>query len=414
MRLLKLGVYSSVYLQRFYEARPETAAVPYDEHLAALLADRVGSSDFWTRELDGLGYETREVIANAEPAQKRWALEHGVRYDEGRWIFEIAAAQIEAYRPDVLFIADFSTFDAPFIRSIRRTCPSIRLVAGWCGAPFGDPSVFREWDIVFSCVPELVEHFRDGGHFAVHLNHAFEARVLEDLDLSKPPGVDFSFLGSVVKIDEFHLERERILRRLVEITDVQVWSDIGAPSARMRFGLSARRLAYGVARSARALGVPPSVLAATPLVRRVARWTARPSLPGFVDREIARRARPALFGRAMFQGLRDSRVTLNTHIDVSPRSASNMRLFEATGVGACLITDWKANLSDLFEPDAEVLTYRTPDECAEKVRYVLDHEDERQAIAAAGQRRTLRDHNFEDRAARLDESLRAALPASAR
>ena len=83
-----------------------------------------------------------------------------------------------------------------------------------------------------------------------------------------------------------------------------------------------------------------------------------------------------------------------------------MRLFETTGVGACLITDWKENLADLFEPDAEVLTYRTAAECAEKVKYILEHENERRSIAEAGQVRTLREHTFENRAREIDKIIR--------
>jgi spore maturation protein CgeB len=73
------------------------------------------------------------------------------------------------------------------------------------------------------------------------------------------------------------------------------------------------------------------------------------------------------------------------------------------------LTDWKENLSELFEPDVEVLTYRTAEECAEKVRYILDNEELRRRIAEAGQRRTLREHNFENRAARIDEIVRSFL-----
>jgi spore maturation protein CgeB len=108
----------------------------------------------------------------------------------------------------------------------------------------------------------------------------------------------------------------------------------------------------------------------------------------------------------MFQQLHDSRVALNTHIDISRRSASNMRLFEATGVGACLLTDWRENLPQLFDTDAEVVAYRDAEECVEKVNYLLAHEDERRAIAAAGQRRTLREHTFAHRAAQIDEIIR--------
>ncbi|HYG80937.1 MAG TPA: glycosyltransferase, partial [Pyrinomonadaceae bacterium] len=106
---------------------------------------------------------------------------------------------------------------------------------------------------------------------------------------------------------------------------------------------------------------------------------------------------------------RESRVVLNTHIDISTTSASNMRLFEVTGVGSCLLTDWKPNIGDLFEPDSEVITYRGAEECIEKVDYLLSHESERRAIAAAGQRRTLRDHTLARRAEQLDAIIRAAL-----
>jgi hypothetical protein len=84
----------------------------------------------------------------------------------------------------VLIVADYSTFNAPFLRELKRECPFIRLILGWCGAPYNDPSVFREWDIVLSCIPEMVEDFRADGHRAVHLNHAFEPRILEKIDLA--------------------------------------------------------------------------------------------------------------------------------------------------------------------------------------------------------------------------------------
>ena len=111
----------------------------------------------------------------------------------------------------------------------------------------------------------------------------------------------------------------------------------------------------------------------------------------------------------MFGQLRAGRVALNTHIDISTHSASNMRLFEATGVGTCLLTDWKENLGDLFEPDAEVVAYRDAEECVERVKYLLANESRRRDIAAAGQRRTLRDHTFASRAALIDDIIREEL-----
>jgi spore maturation protein CgeB len=108
------------------------------------------------------------------------------------------------------------------------------------------------------------------------------------------------------------------------------------------------------------------------------------------------------WGQEMYQIIRNSKIALNHHGDIPPY-ANNMRLFEATGVGTLLITDWKVNLHRLFEVGKEVVVYRTPEECAELIRYYLDHDDEREAIAGAGQRRTLRDYSYHQRMQELVE-----------
>ena len=66
-------------------------------------------------------------------------------------------------------------------------------------------------------------------------------------------------------------------------------------------------------------------------------------------------------------------------------------------MGAMLLTDWKANLQDMFDVGKEVAAYRTTEECAEMIRYYLAHDEVRSAIAKAGQRRTLRDHTYRSR-----------------
>lgn len=402
MRLLKIGVYYKTYLEQFYARRPGLAADSYAAQHAALIGDCFGSSDFWTRALAGLGYETRDLVVNAEPLQRAWASERGLAFDESGRLFEIAAAQVRDFKPDVLLVADYSTVTAAHLRHLKEVCPSIRLVLGWCGAPYDDGAVFRECDVVLSCVPELVAHFREAGHRSRHVNHAFEPRVLEKL--GPPPAqtsaqaADFVFIGSVFKADRFHVAREKLLARLVEETGLQIWSGAASQSARAR-GAGAPSLS-----SPRSLAS-----AARRAARRLLGAGASPQSQADVDARVVGRARPPLFGLEMFRQLRAGRVALNTHIDISTHSASNMRLFEATGVGTCLLTDSKENLGELFEPDAEVVAYRDADECVEKVKYLLEHESRRSDIAAAGQRRTLREHTFESRAALIDAVVREEL-----
>ena len=99
----------------------------------------------------------------------------------------------------------------------------------------------------------------------------------------------------------------------------------------------------------------------------------------------------------MYQVLRRSRITLNSHIDLAGREAGNMRLFEATGVGAFLLTDFKDNLHTLFAPDREVAVWRSIDDCLAAIDRALGDDMRRAAIARAGQARTMAQHTYRHR-----------------
>jgi len=154
--------------------------------------------------------------------------------------------------------------------------------------------------------------------------------------------------------------------------------------------------------------MPEVALRRMPMVGRAAAWPGAPRVA--LPPRLAGALGPPRFGLDMYQLLRDSRVTLNVHAGAKTRFTSNMRLFEATGVGTCLLTDAADNLSELFEPDREVATFRSVDECVGKVARLLDHEDERAQIAAAGQSRCLADHTYPRRGDQLAAMIRAALP----
>jgi spore maturation protein CgeB len=99
----------------------------------------------------------------------------------------------------------------------------------------------------------------------------------------------------------------------------------------------------------------------------------------------------------MYQVLRRSRITLNSHIDLAGKEAGNMRLFEATGVGAFLLTDFKDNLDTLFAPNREVATWRNIDDCLATIGRYIGNDDGRAEIARAGNARTMAQHTYRHR-----------------
>ena len=55
----------------------------------------------------------------------------------------------------------------------------------------------------------------------------------------------------------------------------------------------------------------------------------------------------------MLEKLFEYKICFNNHNRATGDSACNMRLFEATGMGCCLLTDHKSDLNTLFEPNVE-------------------------------------------------------------
>jgi spore maturation protein CgeB len=406
MKLLKLTSFYSAYIQDFYARRPALDGESYARQKEALDYDAFGEGDFWASALSPLGYEVMEVTANIEPLQKAWAGEQGINFTPDRWLWDIVSAQIKQFQPEVLFVADYSTFSGPWLRELRQACPSIRLILGWCGAPFQDPDVFQAYDVVLSCIPELVDRFQLMGHKSFHLHHAFETRLLERIGVNRQD-IDFSFVGSINRDKDSHRERERLLLDLVQQVPIRIYTPNLDPSCKEEIKTLARGCLYLVFQALRQAGVSESSLAHLPKIGRAASWSYRPLCS--VHPRLRPWVQPAVFGLEMYRTLMRSKLSFNSHIDISVNSASNMRLFEATGAGSCLVTDWKANLSQLFEPDTEVVTYKSAGECVEKVKWLLAHPEAGNAIALAGQRRTLRDHSYIQRRVRLDEIIRSNL-----
>jgi len=116
-----------------------------------------------------------------------------------------------------------------------------------------------------------------------------------------------------------------------------------------------------------------------------------------------------VYGIEFVSVLRRSKITLNVHGNLPDGHAGNMRLFEATGCGACLVTEDLPGLQALFAPDSEVVTYTTAAECAERVRFLLEHDSARAANAAAGQARAFCDHMWRVRAQQFEAIISSSL-----
>ena len=83
----------------------------------------------------------------------------------------------------------------------------------------------------------------------------------------------------------------------------------------------------------------------------------------------------------------------------------NVRTFEAAGIGAFQLTDWRPGLGQLFEDGKELISFRGMDDLLKKVNYWLAHSDERKEIACAGKRRAYAEHTYQLRLTLLLDTL---------
>lgn len=81
--------------------------------------------------------------------------------------------------------------------------------------------------------------------------------------------------------------------------------------------------------------------------------------------------------------------------------ALKMRDFDGPMSGSLYLTHDNPDLYDLYEIGKEIVTYRTLEECADKVIYYLNHIEEAEAIAKAGRERAVVEHTWEKRVQKI-------------
>lgn len=382
----------------FYAARPGLERESSDAQWAAFEGWAYGWCGAWGPALAPLGHELREFWLDLEPHQRAWAREHGLA--DTRDGAAILVERLRAFRPDVLWI---DPPDPPLLARIRAACPQLRAVLGWAGSALGEDPAWRSFDFVLSCALESVERLRQGGMRAELLEHAFQERVLASLG-PRAPSIPLGFVGQIAPDHPLHVYRQRVIERLLESVGLAIFSPSAGASAGSAPVIAAKRVVFALAQALRAAGIPAGTLRRWPVVGRAVAWPAPPR--GALPARLRAAMRPGVFGMDLYRALRDQRATLNVHAGAATRFTSNMRLFEATGAGTCLLTDAAPNLASLFEPGKEVLAFTGVEDCVEKATWLIGHPDECEAIARAGQARCLAAHTFRHRAPALDAVLR--------
>jgi spore maturation protein CgeB len=345
----------------------------YDDIHEELMSYSFGTSDAYSSGLKKLDWIANEVVPNYHLIQKAWGHEHSrhlwasldrvppsyiasVPLVRDIWsqlptLHRMLEHQILTIDPTVVYFQDLNFTSPGLLTRLRKQG---RLVVGQIASPLPPPSRLRMFDMILSSLPNQIEQIRSAGVVSEFLPIAFDQRVLQRVPQPDERDIPVSFVGGISKFHD---------------TTIPLLDEVHAKCPELQiFGYGAETLKH------------------------------HPNLGNIHNGER--------WGLNMYKTLMRSKATLNRHISISGEYANNMRLFEATGSGTLLITDYKKNLHEYFDIGTEVLAYKSISEAADMAMWASNNPIKADAIAKRGQQRTLNDHTYDARMVQLDRILR--------
>jgi spore maturation protein CgeB len=342
MKIFLLADYYQAYLNAFY-ASHKIEGLSYDQHQKLLFDDYFGSYVSEYNYFRKKGHDAKLIIGNDSKLQLKWLTEHGIN-GSGMSKYDIVLRQIAYFKPDVFFIGSMFDYFGRFLKDVSLLTPNI---FAWIACPYSETLDFSNISCIISSHDGFVERFLARGINSELIRVAFDSDIIPLLDNCKT--IDVSFIGGLSK--KTHRNRVEGLEFL------------------LNNGIDVKTFGYGLNRS----------------------------LLPFLISPLRRSYGGERWGIEMYRTLNRSRISLNFHIDVAQGLAGNMRLFEAIGCGSLLMTENAHNLNGLFQTGVEVVGYNNLKDLAEKIKYYLTHDTEREEIAQAGQKACIARHGYDKR-----------------
>lgn len=355
------------YLDAFYDKKKYLKKASFRDQRRALINDGSPWIFSWSTNNNNENIEIFETVHNCEYLQKAWSGNFKSLED---WQIKIVYEQIKTIQPDICVLYPPTLFSQEKIEKIRRLVKHGIIIGGYDGMDRQDIDLYRNYDFIITCSDYISKFYTDHGKATYTLLFGFDEKILPKLSQNINFKYDVTFTGSIYS--NIHDGRYELLKELSKKVNLSIRSDFTV-NVDYRL-LSIKRL------------------------KKLIKYKDFNNYLGLW--RIGRKNLGAAYGLDMYQFLRDSKISINMHGD-KINFAANVRMYEITGVGSCMLTDWKGNIGELFEPEKEIVTYSCVKEAIDKSKFLLRNENARKKIAAAGQIRTLKEYTLEKRILKL-------------
>lgn len=381
------------FLNNYYINNKCIVEQSYQEQLDHLVSKGFGWSNYLLKHLEVLGYVTKLHVINAGPLQMKWKQEFAQH--SNNLIFD----QIQVFNPEIIYIQNTASFSLQFIKELKEKIPTIRYMISWRSAPYTPEDVkkFSFFDLVLSSNPRIVSEFNNLNIKSELFHYGFEKGkeiAIQSL-LKCEKEKDILFAGSLIEGRDYHNKRIHLLHEMIKAgLPLEIHSRVTPFYKKLIKKVFGSSVYYTNKYVKYTSSFMPDIMHKALLWRDIS----------LNNQEMSNlKIKKEYYGDELLRLIQLSKCSINIHIDNAGEYAGNSRLFEVTGTGSCLLTDKKKNLELLFEPDIEVLTYSSNEECIEKAKWVIENPKKAKDIGLRGQKKCLERHSFKKRSEQLNE-----------
>jgi spore maturation protein CgeB len=369
----------------------------------------------WSLCMSELGNEVLDIIVDLPLIQEHWLRENELTIDDDNNTNErntkIIYYQIKSFQPDVIYLRA-CYLKLPIVKELKREFPFIKVITGFHGDYLRDYKNIRSLDFVFTTNSEYTSLCRSSG-LRAYTNHdtfdVFLDNISRSTRVTNDDTYEFIFAGDTGYQDAKHLQRYKNINAIMAKTDLTCF-DTKAVRSKPKFINTLRD-------NLKILLVKQVSCINEDLLNKVKNYVSTKDISSkllnLIESSINKKYgvyEPSVFPYKVeplielypsrykngfiedyYNLLRGAKVVFNAHRD-EPADYANIRTFEVTGVGSCLMTDKPEKVKEFFIPDDEIISYTSPEECIEKLKYLLEHDSYRNNISKKGQEKTLKNY----------------------
>ncbi len=400
-----------------FERKQNCLNLNYSVHLKKFLDEYNIETPGFSKKMLLMGNPSNDIIYNYYDLQIKWQKENNISLDQELSfqdkLYFIFEKQISHLKPEIIFFRTQPLFDSKKIINLKEKFKFIKKIICHNGFPSKN---LKNIDLIFSSSPALNDFYKNQGLKSTLLYHSFDENILSKVNNNtKKDNIIFCGQTGDTKSAHYKTRFDYLNDLLSHDFPINCHSSeffenpnkIISNNLKQNIRNSLIKLFGNKLKSTlRKINIKLKNNKIYNFIEDINTYENRKKyLHNFWPNKIFE----PLYGIDMYNKLYNCNITLNIHTDILIENCGNYRMFEATGLGSCLITEHKENIKDLFEPDNEVVTYKSLEELKDKLR-ILDNDKELcKKISDQGQKKTLNYHTLNSRLEFVDKEIKKLL-----